>query len=74
MHTSCVSNLWRVGGTGQYFFKLITLNINTLILNDNNIICEMLREEKEFEDKLLLIMISKKRNVFNSILSTRKTE
>jgi hypothetical protein len=29
------------------------------ILNNNNIICEIFKEEQEFEDKLLLRMIPK---------------
>lgn len=45
-----------------------------LILNNNNIICEILREEEDFEDELLLRMIPEQRNSFNSIVSTRKTE
>jgi len=45
-----------------------------LILNNNNIICEILREEEDFEDELLLRMIPEQRNSFNSLVSTRKTE
>jgi len=45
-----------------------------LILNNNNIICEILREEEDFEDELLLRMIPEQRNAFNSIVSTRKIE
>jgi hypothetical protein len=42
-------------------------------LNNNNIICEILKEEEDFEDELLLRMIPEQRNAFNSIVSTRKT-
>jgi hypothetical protein len=44
-----------------------------LILNNNNIICQMFKEQ-DFEDVLLFRMIPKQRNTFNSIVSTRKTE
>jgi len=44
-----------------------------LILNNNIIICEMLREEADFEEELLR-MIPKQRNAFNSLVTARKTE
>lgn len=43
-----------------------------LILNNNQIITELLKEE--FEDEILLSLIPKKRKPFNSLFSTRKTE
>lgn len=45
-----------------------------LILNNNLMICEILRQEAAFEDELLLRMIPKPRNAPNSIIATRETE
>lgn len=45
-----------------------------LVLNNNNIICEILKKEEEFEDELNKLLIPKLRNSFNSLVSTRKTE
>ncbi|KAL4123037.1 hypothetical protein QTP88_015269 [Uroleucon formosanum] len=45
-----------------------------LILNNNLMICKILRQEAAFEDELLLRMIPKSRNAPNSIIVTRETE
>lgn len=57
--------------SSRYNVRLFSLQLQ-LILNNNNIICEMIREEQEFENELSLRMIPKHRNTFNSIVRILK--